>query len=111
MEVKVEDVDGIKVLRLCGELAGDERDSLVETFTDMLGTPKARIVLDLSGVTHINSAGLGELVRMVGQANVQEARVILAGASPFVMGVFSTTRLDRFFDISPDVPDALRQLS
>jgi anti-anti-sigma factor len=111
MELRLEDVQGVKVLRIRGELTGDERASLIETFTDILSAPKARIVLDMSGVTYVNSAGLGELVRMVGQANVQEARVILAGATPFVGGLLATTRLDRFFDLSPSVENALHELS
>jgi anti-sigma B factor antagonist len=111
MEVSLEDVNGIKLLRVRGELTGHEKDTLVETFTDILGTPKARIVLDISGVSYMNSSGLGELVRMVGQANVQEARVILASPAPYISGILETTRLDRFFDISRSLEEALRRLS
>jgi len=111
MEVDVKDVNGVKVLRVQGELTGDEKETLVETFTDLLSTPKARIVVDLGGVAYINSAGLGELVRMVGQANVQEARVVLASLSPYLTGIMEATRLNRFFDISPNVEDAARKLT
>ena len=76
----------------------------------MLSTPHARIVLDLSA-PDLNSAALGDLVRMVGQANVQEARVILAGAPPFIAGLFAATRLDRFFEQAPSVEDAMKRLS
>ncbi len=111
MKVTVEDLQGIKLLRLAGELRGEEKENLVDTFTDFLAGPRARIVLDLGQVSYMNSAGLGELVRLVAQANLQEARVILAGASPYLSGVIETTRLNRFFELSPNVEDALRQLT
>ncbi|HOO17164.1 MAG TPA: STAS domain-containing protein [Phycisphaerae bacterium] len=110
MDLRLDEVNGIKVLRIQGDITED-RDSLVVTFTDMLSTPHARIVLDLTRAKYLNSAALGDLVRMVGQANVQEARVILAGAPPFIAGLFAATRLDRFFEQAPSLEDALQRLS
>ena len=38
-----------------------------------------------------------EIPNRIAQANVQEARVVLASLSPYLAGVLETTRLNRFF--------------
>lgn len=111
MTVEVEDYDGVKVLRLRGELAGGEKDVFVESVTDLLGQPGARLVFDLGGVSFMNSAGLGALVRLVAQANVQEARIILANLSAYITGVVEMTKLNRFFEICPTTQDAVQALA
>ena len=111
MDIAVEDHDGVKLVRLVGQLIGEDKDDLVETVMDLLGSPKARIVLDLGAVDYTNSAGLSELVRLVAQSNLQEARVILASPTNYLAGVLEMTKLDHFFEIAPTNEDALKQLS
>lgn len=110
MNFQTEEQDGIHVVTIAGELVGGHTQ-LVEEVTNLLTAPRARIILDLAGVPFMNSTGLSELVRITAQANIQEARVVLANLSPFVSGVLQTSQLDRFFDISPTVGDAIQKLS
>jgi anti-sigma B factor antagonist len=102
--------DGVHVLRLDGELVADDDGAFVAAVTDLFTGPGTRVILDLSGVKFLNSTGLGELVRVAAQANIQECRVALAAAPPFVAGVLQTTRLDRFFESYPSAAEALRGL-
>ena len=111
MTIRVEDCDGVKVLHVQGELTGgDGKSELVDSVTDLLSGPNARIVLDLSEVSYMNSAGLGDVVRLVAQANVQEARVVLANLSAYMTGVVEMTKLNQFFEIYPSSEDALKVL-
>lgn len=111
MEIHVENRNGIRVVHLSGELIGQEDDGLVDMMSDLLAEPQAKIVLDLAGVSYLNSTGLSELVRVVAQANVQEARTVLASPSAYLAGVLEMTKLDRFFEICPSLEDALQRLS
>ncbi len=111
MELNIRDERGIKIVTLSGELSGDPEDDFVHPITDLFGGPQTRIVIDLSGVPFLNSTALNDLVRVTAQAHVQEARVVLAGLTPFVAGVMKTTQLDRFFDIAPTVMEASNRLS
>ena len=111
MTIDVEDHDGVKLLKLTGELTGGEDSALVDTVTDLLANRHARIVLDLGDVHYVNSAGLGELVRLVAQANIQESRVVLANLSAYLAGVLEMTKLDRFFETRPTVSEALEALA
>lgn len=107
MTIDVEDRGGIKILHLEGDLDSDESVSLVQAATDALQGRGARAVIDMSGVSHLSSAGIGALVRVTAQANTQEQSVALASPTPFVAGVFMTSRLDKFFSIYPSVDAAI----
>ena len=113
MEQTVDNRDGIKIVRLNGNLLEPvhEVDDFVADLTDLLDGRGARLVLDLGGVPYMNSAGLSALVRVSAQANVQESRVVLANLPPFVAGVLQTTKLDNFFEIRPTVDDAVQHLT
>ena len=110
MSVQIEDQAGVKIVRPQGDLVGDDGGEFVEAVTNLLTGPGTRIVIDLGGVPFVNSTGLSELVRVNSQANIQEARVILADPSPFVAGVLQTTRLDRFFEVCPSTAQAVEKL-
>ena len=110
MTIKIEDRAGIKVVRPQGELTGHEDHALVEAVTELIEEDDLRVVVDLSQVTFMNSAGLGDLVRVAAQINTREGRILLAGLSPFVEGVLRSTNLDRFFDVTNSVEEALQRL-
>ncbi|HNQ23295.1 MAG TPA: STAS domain-containing protein [Phycisphaerae bacterium] len=111
MTIDVEEHAGIKVLHLRGELAGDEEHALVNLISELLEQRGLRCVMDMGAVSFMNSAGLGDLVRVAAQINTSEGRVMLARLSPFVTGVLQSTRLDRFFEVAPSVEDALQRMA
>jgi anti-sigma B factor antagonist len=111
MKVDVEDRSGVSLVHVFGHLIGGDDSELLRKVTGLIDRSNARVVLDLSGVEFISSAGLGDLVRITAQANSQAARLVLASPSPFVAGVLETTRLTRFFDICPTVEAAIARLA
>lgn len=66
-----------------------------------------RVVLDLSGVSVIDSAGIGELVYLHTWAQGRQAEMKYAGASPFINNVFHLMNLNSVLDIHSDVCEAL----
>ena len=85
------------------------RDEAV-ALSNLVGTVLERtgkVVLDLSGVSSIDSAGIGELVLLHTRAQAQKANLKYACPSPFVRDLFDLTRLDSFFEIHPDLNEAL----
>jgi anti-sigma B factor antagonist len=67
----------------------------------------SKVVLDLSGVSTIDSAGIGELVLLHTWAQARNADLKCASPSPFVRDLLYLTRLDSFFEIHPSLNDAL----
>ena len=67
----------------------------------------SKVVLDLSGVSTIDSAGIGELVLLHTWAQARNADLRCASPSPFVRDLLYLTRLDSFFEIHPSLNEAL----
>lgn len=94
------------MLGLGGDLTDESGESVAAAVSDLL-EPGKTVVLDLQSVAFMNSAGLSTLINLTAKANLQEARLVLAAASPFVAGIFEMTRLNRFFTIAPSVDAAV----
>jgi anti-sigma B factor antagonist len=110
MDCTISEQQGVHCVQLTGELTDETAAEFIDAVTDLFAGPQTRIVLALAGVTFLNSTGLGQLVRLVSQANTQECRVVLAALRPFVAGVLTTTRLDRFFEVYESVAQATAAL-
>jgi len=63
-------------------------------------------VLDLSGVTYINSAGLRTLADFLTRNRASGGDLHLVSLSPKVERVFKIIGFDRFFDIYDSVEEA-----
>jgi len=67
----------------------------------------SKVVLDLSGVGSIDSAGIGELAFLHTWARSQNADLKCASPSPLVRELLDLTNLDSVLEIHPSVPEAL----
>jgi anti-anti-sigma factor len=66
-----------------------------------------KLVLDLSGVSSMDSAGIGELALLQTWAQEKNAALKCAGPSPLVLTLLSLTNLDTVLDVHPSVEAAL----
>jgi len=69
------------------------------------------ILVNLSGVTYVDSAGLASLVGAIKTAREKNARVFLAGMSDSVRSVVEMTRLNRVLSIFDTVESATAALT
>jgi anti-sigma B factor antagonist len=67
----------------------------------------SKVVLDLAGVTSIDSAGIGELALLHSLAQGRNAELKCAGANELVSTLLELTNLDSVLDIHVCVEDAL----
>lgn len=72
------------------------------------GTP---IVLDLSGLEYVSSAGLRCFMLAAKQAKAQNSRIVIASMQPVVGEIFQIARFNLVFEAYPKVRDALAALS
>ena len=66
-----------------------------------------KVVLDLSGVSSIDSAGIGELACLHTWALAQNADLKYASPSPLVRDLLDLTNLNSVLDIHPTISEAL----
>lgn len=110
MKVHEEQRGSAKVIFLNGSMTGGDDRDWVEPVTKLLDEGKGGVILEMSQVSYISSAGLGDLVRITALANSQGVKFMLAAVSPFVEAVLKTTHLDKFFDVSRDLDSALAKI-
>ena len=68
------------------------------------------VVLDLSDLTLLTSAGLARLLKVRKRLHAGGRRLILCSAQDPVWGIFITTGLDHFFDFAKTISEALALL-
>ncbi|MCX6625846.1 MAG: STAS domain-containing protein, partial [Acidobacteria bacterium] len=68
-------------------------------------------VIDLSGVTHIDSTGIGRFIAGFNRVFQAKGRLVMAGATGQVRDSFAVTRLDTVFRFYPGPAEALAALA
>jgi len=69
------------------------------------------VVLDLSGVDYVSSAGLRCFMLAAKQARTQHGRIAVAALQPVVAEIFQISRFNLVFEIYPTVREALAAVS
>src|SRR6266487_3738273 len=95
-------------LPLKGEIALHVSPSVAASLNDMIGKTPKRLVVYLSKVTYIDSAGLAALIEGMQKVEGYGGKFLLAGLQETVRSIFEISRLDQVFHIFPDADAALR---
>ena len=69
-----------------------------------------KILIDLSRVSYMDSSGVATLVEGLQHVGKYKGRLGIFGLDAAVKEVFELSRLDRVFEIYPDVDDALEKM-
>jgi anti-sigma B factor antagonist len=99
--------DRADVLPLKGEIDLHVSPSVTASLNAMIEKKPPRLVVDLSGVTYIDSAGLAALIEAMQKVEGYGGKFLLAGLQETVRSIFEISRLDQVFQIFPDADAAL----
>jgi anti-sigma B factor antagonist len=103
---------GIVVITLAGKmLLGQEGQQVEALVGDLLKQGHRKIVFELSGVTHIDSTGIGRFISSYNQVMRVGGQMLMAAATGIVREGFRVTRLDTVFRFYPDLESAKQALS
>ena len=114
MALKLSDrqVDGVEVVSLEGRIVlGEESNALREKVKSFLAAGKKNIVLNMSNVTYIDSAGLGTLVASHHSAKTQGASLRLSNLGQKFQEVLQVTKLLTVFEVYDSEAAAIRSFS
>src|SRR6266704_5101455 len=95
------------VLPLEGDIDLHVSPGVTESLGAMIKKKPERIVIDLSGATYIDSAGVAALILAMQEVEAYGGKFFLSGLQETLRLIFETSRLDRIFRIFPDVDAAL----
>lgn len=69
------------------------------------------IVIDMSGIEYVSSAGLRCLMIAAKEAGARDGRVVVAAMQPMVAEIFRISRFDLVFEVFPTLREALASVS
>ena len=84
---------------------------LSETIRELTKKGQKKILLNLAGVTYVDSSGVGQLVGALTTARNQSGDIKLLKPSVHVLDLLKTTKLDGLFDIHEDETAAIQAFS
>jgi anti-sigma B factor antagonist len=111
MELSVHDNHGVTVVMVSGEMDAENSAQLGEELHHLLTEGTRKVVIDLGKVAFVNSFGLVMLLHYYKLARSNCGDISLAALQPPVRQAFQLTRLDRAFDLQPDVAKAVQRFT
>jgi anti-sigma B factor antagonist len=98
------------ILRVMGGVDSRTSGELLAKIERLLGANHiSRLVLDLDGVGHMDSSGVGALLAGLRVSQRQHVKFTLCGLGKSVHHLLERTRLSGLFEIWPTVEEALRR--
>jgi anti-anti-sigma factor len=92
----------VAVLELKGSIhAGPDCQLLQQELGNVAHGKDHRVIFDLSGVTHIDSAAIGTIVTCFSRVKKSGGTLCLAGPTGMVEGTLKLTRVDQVIPVYP----------
>lgn len=97
----------ITVMEMTGRIIMGNNSRDVELkLAEILRDNAKKIIFDLSGITIVDSTGIGILVLCQGKIAKEGGKLHVAGATDFVNDVFRMTSVDKLLNLYPTVAEA-----
>ena len=108
LEIEVLESDGYTLCRPVGELDAYTVTGFRETLGELAQKPK--VVIDLSEVPFMDSAGLGALIGGIRRAREHGGEVAVACSRPTLTRLLHTTGFDRIVPVTDTLDEAVKAL-
>ena len=104
---------GALVLSISGEVDVVRSPDLQEALQDAIGrvSGKGALIVDLSGVTYMDSSGVATLVRGLQLSRKKGVQMVLCALQERVRSIFEIARLDTVFTIAGTLDEAVEAAS
>lgn len=101
----------VTVLELSGRITlGRESNQIEPMVSGLLASGVQKIIFDVSGVSYVDSSGMGQIAFSAGKIIQQGGKCRVAGATGLVLDVFKITRIDSVVPFSDTVEEAVAAL-
>jgi len=110
LQIDSQVVDGVPTIYLQGEVdsySAPRVRNILETLTE---SQQPTVLIDLTGLEYIDSAGLGVLVAALKVVNDRDGALAIVGLTPAVARVFRVPGLDSLFTVCANTADAHAKL-
>ena len=108
MKISKRDVGNVTVLELKGKITIGSGDVLLrETIEDAVSGGATNLLIDLKGVSKMDSSGLGELVSAHNTVTANGGKIKLSSLPSKLYDILGVTQIISVFDVFDDFDEAL----
>jgi anti-sigma B factor antagonist len=108
MKSEIRDVEDVRIIELSGKITIGSGDvKLRELIDNSIEDGQNKILLDLAGVTAIDSSGIGEMVACYTTVTKRGGQLKLLRLSPKINDILHVTQLISVFDVLDTVQEGL----
>ena len=108
MKFNVRQSGEVTILDLSGKITiGSGEEALRNTMQEILNTGAKKVLINMSGVTMIDSSGIGELVSAYTTATNRGSKLKLTNLPSKVSDILTITQLITVFDVYDNEADAV----
>jgi anti-anti-sigma factor len=113
MSVKTSTLEGgVALLEVSGSLiGGDETDKVRAAVAGFIDREYQKLIIDLSGVTYLNSTAIGVLVSAQTSYARKGWQIKLCGVNKNISNIFVITKLTLVFDVHDTRAEAVKSFS
>ncbi|MEM7340926.1 MAG: STAS domain-containing protein [Actinomycetota bacterium] len=104
LDIQIEETDNYTLCRPSGELDAYTVGTFREALAEIAG--KSHVLIDLSEVPFMDSAGLGALIGGIRRARDADGEVAVACSRPALTRLLHTTGFDRIVPVTESVEEA-----
>jgi anti-sigma B factor antagonist len=98
---------GVAALEITGSIhCGPECARLEREVDGMIAARETRVILDMGGVTHADSAAIGAIVRCLTKLKSAGGGLRIAAAQPMIDYSLKLTKVDKLIEMFPTVAEA-----
>ena len=98
---------GVGALEMKGSIhAGAECARLEQEVDEMIAMGETRIIFDMAGITHIDSAAIGTMVKSLTKLKRAGGGLRIASAQPMIVYSLKMTKLDTLIEMFPTADEA-----
>jgi anti-sigma B factor antagonist len=110
MNISTAEAESVPIATLSGDIDGKTAPDAQGRLLEML-TKNPRLVLDMTKVGFLSSAGLRVMLLLYRQAAARNGRIVLVGLSEEIKDTMSMTGFLRFFTVAGSVDEGARLLA
>lgn len=99
--------EGVALVELVGDLDVVSVEQFAVRMADLEGGGRSHVVIDLSGITFVDSSGINALVQSVRSVEARGGTAVLAAPSAVAQRVFAITLLPQIVPVEQDRTAAL----
>ena len=98
---------GTAIIEITGDVTAACEPVLMSAYEQACAPGTRFLVLDFTGLTYMNSGGIGMLVTLLVRANRQQQKLAAVGLTDHYRQIFELTRLDEAIVLHADAASAL----